>query len=80
MAERIDTLPQGRPATYPWDTWMDGSAWRIRRGEDYSIPSKTMAAVIRAHGWRNGLRASARVKSDIDAVEFQFETTTEVAA
>lgn len=73
MAKRIDTYvprPTGRPRVYPWAKWADGSAWRIVRGTDFEIPAPNMAAVIRAYGHRNGLRASAKVEGD--SIDFQF--------
>lgn len=72
MAERIDSLPEraGRPPTYPWAEWMDGSAWRIVRGEDFEVEAVTMAAMIRNRA--RDARTSARAYVDGDAVEFQF--------
>ena len=80
MAERIDTFEPrkgGRPAIYPWATWMDGSAWRIRRGEDFDGPADAMAQTIRVHARRNGMSASASV--DGDAVEFRISPQEEAA-
>jgi hypothetical protein len=73
MAERIDALGpvRGRPQLYPWDEWMDGSAWRIRRGDDFLVSATSMAAQLRIRGNRLGVDVSARVV-DEDTVEFQF--------
>lgn len=72
MAERIEpfTPRSGRPPSYPWDEWMDGSTWRIERGVDFEIPARNMAAVIRARGHRVGQLATTRVIGD--SVEFRF--------
>lgn len=81
MAERIENfVPSkgGRPAIYPWSEWMDGRAWRIRRGEDFDAEPDSMAQTIRVHGRRNGMPASATV--DGDCVEFQFTPSQEQAA
>lgn len=71
VAERIQTLPD-RSRLYPWGEWADGSAWRIRRGEDYAVTSVSMAQIVREYGRRNRLAVTATVNSDVDAVEFQF--------
>lgn len=72
MAERIDKLEplRGRPAIYPWEQWLDGSAWRIRRGEDFEIPPGSMAAIIRQRADREGMTATCRMVGQ-DAIEFQ---------
>lgn len=73
MAERISEFSPrriGRPALYPWAEWMDGSAWRITRGEDFEISPKSMAAAVYAHAARQGFSVAVRI--DGDAVEFQF--------
>jgi hypothetical protein len=75
VAERISSLPDrplGAPPKYPWDTWTDGSAWRIQRGIDYDIPSTSMASMIRGHAARHGFDVVALVNRERDAVEFQF--------
>lgn len=80
MAERIKSYESriGRPPVYPWAEWMDGSAWRIKRGEDFEIEPALMAQAIRVHGRRNGVPASATV--DGDAIEFQFSPQESEAA
>lgn len=72
MAERIDTFKArtGRPAIYPWEQWLDGSAWRIRKGVDFQIPVTSMAAIIRQRAEREGMWATCRRVQD-EAIEFQ---------
>lgn len=74
MAERIGNLPPrrlGRPAIYPWAEWMDGSAWRINRGEDFEVSAETMAQLVRERGRRHGVEVSAYPEND--SVAFQFK-------
>lgn len=68
----------GRPSLYPWVEWMDGSAWRITRGEDFEIAPKSMSAALYAHAARQG--SAVRVRIDGDEVEFQFTPAESVAA
>ena len=72
VAERIDNLSPLRPRIYPWEKWTDGSAWRIRRGEDFEVPATSMAAMVRLRAKQDGLTATCRVVEDGAAVEFQF--------
>lgn len=77
MAERIDTIVPsrpGRPAVYPWAEWMDGSAWRISRGEDFSILPDNMGRHLREHARRQGVPVQVSVNNSTDTIEFRFET------
>lgn len=84
VAERINPLPTVVQGThrriYPWEEWTDGNAWRIRRGEDYEVPSESMAQMVRNYGRTNGIPVRARENRELDAVEFQFSPVEERAA
>lgn len=73
MAERISNLTplRGRRSRYPWTDWMDGSAWRIRRGVDFEVSAESMAQLVRNTARDRGLSAHARLVDDGEAVEFQ---------
>ena len=81
VAERIENLKivRGRAPHYPWEAWTDGSAWRIKRGEDFATPAPAMRSVITAYASRNGLRVQTTV-ADEDTVEFQFSEPEREAA
>jgi hypothetical protein len=73
MAERIDEFSPrrlGRPPLYPWAEWVDGSTWRITRGEDFEVTAKSMVANLYSHAYRQGLSLEAR--QDGESIEFQF--------
>lgn len=81
MARRISSLGESRigaPPKYPWHHWADGSAWRIKHGDDFAVPASSMAAIIRSHARRNGM--TVRTRRVGDAIEFQFVVEAEVAA
>lgn len=81
MAERIDNLsPIARQRIYPWSEWLDGSAWRIRRGEDFEVTGDSMATMVRIRAQREGGTATCRVVEDGAVVEFQFIASQEPAA
>lgn len=73
MAERISNLTPtvGRRSMYPWEQWMDGSAWRIRRGEDFDVSPETMAQHVRNTMRARGLEGHARLTPDGEGVELQ---------
>lgn len=79
MAERIDNLTRSRPTLYPWSEWLDGHAWRIRRGVDFEVSPESMAGQIRMRAAREGRTVYARIP-DESTVEFQFSPAEEVAA
>jgi hypothetical protein len=73
MAKQIASLSDrrvGGPAKYPWDRWLNGHAWRIRRGEDFDVEPQSMSSLIRKHADRQGKRATVHVFDD-GRVEFQ---------
>lgn len=82
MARRISevTHRRGRPAIYPWQRWMDGSAWRIEHGKDFDVPPASMAAMLRNRAMRE--KVPVRTSTLENAVEFQFflDVGDEVAA
>jgi hypothetical protein len=78
MAQRIHTydfkVHRRRPArarrtNYPWDEWLDGSIWRLARGEDFDAKPATMEAVVRTTATRRGVKV--RVVHDDHAVVLQ---------
>jgi hypothetical protein len=60
MAERtgIEEIPRtsGRVAIYPWNDWLDGGVWRLRRGEDYEPTDQVMRNICMRAGERRGLK------------------------
>jgi hypothetical protein len=80
VAERIkDFTPRrGRQPIYPWADWMDGSGWRITRGEDFDVSPESMAQQIRERGRQYSVGVTAYL--DGEAVEFRFDAPEEVAA
>lgn len=50
MAESFSKLPPsppratGRPPLYPWHEWLDGKAWKLKRGVDFTVPAASFAS------------------------------------
>ena len=77
MARRLDSFPGEGPRgqrRYPWDEWIDGSPWEIRRCEDYDVPTENMR--VNLHMKASSLARKVRTRSFSDekgeGLMFQF--------
>lgn len=66
MAEKVDPttmpgLPSGAPAKYPWQTWMDGDWWLLKKGEDYEVETRSFRATVQQYARRRGHVATTRL-------------------
>lgn len=60
---------------YPWDKWMDGHAWKVRQGSDFSCYGLSFASTAHGRAALVGLSVTASVFEydyDDDIVFFQF--------
>jgi hypothetical protein len=66
MARKIEAMvPDGRASgKYPWAEWLDGDAWELVRGEDFTVTTSSLKTVIHQAASRAGLVATVRVKKD----------------
>lgn len=79
MAEVLTELPtrkRGRPAKYPWPLWLDGSARRLTRQQDF--PAVKDANSFRMMAYNAGKRMDPPVKvhafvKDNDTVDLYAE-------
>ena len=77
MARRLDSFhtdvpqPQRR---YPWDDWTDGSAWEIRRGDDYDVDTENMRVNLHMRAESKVMKVRTRkVRDDRgEGLVFQF--------
>ena len=71
MAERLAELPKGRggSSTAVKDEWLDGTAWRLIKGEDYERSTSAQRAALSAAGRARGLRLRSRVGREQDGTE-----------
>lgn len=85
MARTLDAFPDEvesiKRARYPWDTWLDGKVWELRKGTpeqvkggeaDYSVTTKSFrSAVIQATNSRKGeVRTAIMDKGNKLVVQF----------
>lgn len=69
MAERIKSVASR--FVYPWQRWMDGSAWRTTQGKDFQCEPEQFRKQIVAHGHRHKIAVRTAVRGK--TVEFAFE-------
>jgi hypothetical protein len=80
MGERLESFdfapgrPRGRPAKYPLREWTDGSIWRITRGVDYDVATRSIQATLFAYAGRAQLSLrTRRIRVDgREALVFRF--------
>lgn len=67
MAKRLDAFPDGPTRDkYPWDEWLDGSVWLLRKGEDYGITTPSMRAAASRAAKAAGKKVRSRIIKDDD--------------
>jgi hypothetical protein len=77
MAKRLEAFPGEGPRgqrRYPWDEWIDGSIWEIRRGEDYDVPTENMRVNLHMKASSLSHKVQSRKFSDDqgEGLIFQF--------
>jgi hypothetical protein len=79
MAKRLSTFPgdhNGR-RQYPWDEWADGSAWEIRQGKDYDVPTENMRVNLHLTADALGFKARTKKVQEGAGLIFQFVPSEE---
>jgi hypothetical protein len=77
MAKKLKHFPDSKaPATarrYPWSEWADGSAWEIRRGEDYDVATENMRVNLHLKADALGRKVRTRKITDTGGEGLVFE-------
>lgn len=55
MAERLEGYVFDNRQKHPWAKWMNGSTWRLRRGEDFTCTMKSFRVLIYRRAKEAGL-------------------------
>lgn len=63
---------------YPWHEWSNGETWILVRGEDYSIPDKSMVSNCHSYANYNNMMATVRTHPEGLMVRFSSRTTRRV--
>jgi hypothetical protein len=77
MAKRLEQFPDDQASNrtqqrYPWSEWADGSAWEIRRGEDYDVATENMRVNLHMKATSLGRKVQTRKTSNPEGLVFQF--------
>lgn len=60
-----------RITAYPWTEWLDGSAWTITRGEDFTVPVDSMRHMLYRAVVTYADYMRIRTQVDGDSITFQ---------
>lgn len=77
MATKLVDMPKRRG--HPWDEWTDGSAWRIRRGEDFPGQLESMCVRLYSKAKELGKELEIKVEKEDDSIAFRFTDKTDDA-
>jgi|MudIll2142460700_1097286.scaffolds.fasta_scaffold04263_3 surface antigen len=78
MAHQVAQLPgvAGRTpvSSYPWDRWLDGNAWHLSAGEDYTVATTALRAYIYRQAAARGI--NVKTVRDVDDTGITIRATT----
>jgi hypothetical protein len=74
MARQLDSFPTPPTRRYPWEEWLDGHVWELRRGEDFSAKPATVISNARSQAKRRGGIIRTRLGGELgrEAIVLQF--------
>lgn len=49
---------------HPWDEWLDGSPWRLKRGEDFNATVRNFQAHAARHAGSRGMSIKTKREDD----------------
>ncbi len=71
MAERLDDFPfKSWTGKFPWDEWLDGSIWRLKRGEDFDITPAGFRAGMQYNANKRGGKVRTRREGENFVIQF----------
>jgi hypothetical protein len=77
MAKKLDRFPDSKAPEsrrrYPWTEWTDGSAWEIRRSEDYDVATENMRVNLHLKADSMGRKVRTKKITDTDGEGLVFE-------
>jgi len=74
MAKRLEEFSFNGPvARYDWANWTDESAWEIRQGSDYEIPTENMRVNLFMKAKQKGLKVRTQIVRDDDGEGLRFQ-------
>lgn len=71
MAKRIKPIGGKTKLDYPWNEWLDGSAWLLTRGEDFFCSIESFKTNIRRHAKERKIAISVLTTDNEDQLVVQ---------
>jgi hypothetical protein len=65
----VDERRNGLKYRYPWDEWLDGHPWKLRRGEDFDTSIASMRAIASKAARSEGMTLRTQATKDDDGAE-----------
>lgn len=75
MATKLAAMPVKRRG-HPWDEWSDGSAWSIKRGEDFPGQLESMRVRLYSKAKELGKNLEIMVDKEAETIAFRMTPTT----
>jgi hypothetical protein len=65
MAQKLDAFPvAAQRSSYPLDEWLDGSPWRLVKGEDFDQSPTSMRSMLSTAAKARGMRLRTRRRTE----------------
>jgi hypothetical protein len=78
MPRKLERFPSAATSRYPWDELLNGDAWELVSGEDFTSKPTTIIANARTQAKRRGGTVRTRLLQNGDraAVVLQFRSAS----
>ena len=76
MAKRLENFSfsaQQQQGRYDWANWTDGSAWEIRQGADYTVPTENMRVNLFMKAKQKGRKVRTQIVRDDEGEGLRFQ-------
>lgn len=67
MAKQLESFKfrtRGRVQKYPWNEWLDGSIWELKKGEDFTINTRIMRNSARSAADRRRVQIRTQIPNE----------------
>jgi hypothetical protein len=70
----LEDFPPASTPSYPWDEWLNGQPWELRRGDDFAGKVPTLRATAKSQAKKRGgtLRTRSFSRDDGEYLVVQF--------
>jgi hypothetical protein len=68
--DKLESVPRGPRAKYPWTEWMNGNWWTVKQDEDFAISAANFRTSLYVKARAHNMTVSTTIEGD--TVIFQF--------